>query len=71
MKGYVECALKQFNHLQPTNHHYGPTKYKPPESGQKIKYTTVDTSPELTETQKNFIQQVCGKFLYNGIGTIP
>ena len=28
----------------------------------------MDTSPELTETQKNFIQQVCGKFLYNGRG---
>ena len=68
MKGYVERALKQFKHLQPTKHHYGPTKYKPPEYGQKIQYTTVDTSPELTQTQKQFIQQVCGKFLYNGRG---
>ena len=68
MKGYVEQALKQFKHLQPTKHHYGPTKYKPPEYGQKIQYTTVDTSPELTQTQKQLIQQVCGKFLYNGRG---
>ena len=36
MKGYVERALKQFKHLQPTRHHYEPTKYKPPEYGQKI-----------------------------------
>ena len=56
MKGYVEQALKQFKHLQPTKHHYGPTKYKPPEYGQKIQYTIVDTSPELTQTQKQFIQ---------------
>ena len=66
MKGYVKRALKKFKHLQPTRHHYGPTKYKLLEYGQKIQYTTVDTSPELTETQKNFIQQVCVKFLYNG-----
>ena len=33
MKGYVERALKQFKHLQSTKHHYGPTKYKPPEYG--------------------------------------
>ena len=63
---YIKRALKQFKHLQPTRHHYGPTKYKPPEYGQKIQYTTVDTSPELTQTQKNYIQQVYGKFLFNG-----
>ena len=68
MKGHVERALKQFTHLELTNHHYGPTKYKPPEYRQEIQYTTVNTSPELTQTQKNFIQQVCGKFLYNGRG---
>ena len=68
MKGYVERALKRFKHLQPTKHHYGSTKYKPPEYEQKIQYTTVDTSPELAEIQKTFIQQVCGNFLYNGRG---
>ena len=28
----------------------------------------VDMSPELTDKQKNYIQKVCGKFLYNGRG---
>ena len=68
MKRYVERVLKQFKHLQPTRHYYGSTKYKPPEYRQNIQYTTVDASPELTQTQKYFIQQVCGKFLYNGHG---
>ena len=26
MNGYVKRALQQFQHLTPTNHHYGPTK---------------------------------------------
>ena len=66
MKGYIERALKQFQHPTPTKHHYGPTKYVPPEYGTKIQYSTEDTSPELTPLQKNHIQKVCGKFLYNG-----
>ena len=36
MKGYVKQALKQFQHPTPTKHHYGPTKYVPPEYGKKI-----------------------------------
>ena len=31
MKGYATRALKQFQHPTPTKHHYGPTKYIPPE----------------------------------------
>ena len=68
MKGYAEQALKQFQHLTQTKLHYGPTKYKPPEYGREIQCTTIDTSPELTDKQKNFIQQVWGKFVYNGRG---
>ena len=36
MKGYVKRALQQFHHPTPTKHHYGPTKYVPPEYGKKI-----------------------------------
>ena len=68
MKGYATRALKQFQHPMPTKHHYGPTKYIPPEYGKKIQYETEDTSPSLTDKQKNHIQKVCGKFLYNGRG---
>ena len=68
MKGYATRALKQFQHPTPSKHHYGPTKYIPPEYGKKIQYTTEDMSPVLTDKQKNHIQKVCGKFLYNGRG---
>ena len=56
----------QFQHPTPSKHHYGPTKYVPPEYGKKIQYSTEDTSPELTPLQKKHIQKVCGKFLYDG-----
>ena len=68
MKGYATRALKKFQHPTPTKHHYGPTKYLPPEYGQKIQYMTVAMSPALTDKQKDHIQKVCGKFLYNGRG---
>ena len=56
MKGYVERALKRFQHKKPKRHHYGPTKYIPPDYEKKIQYTTVDISLELTDKQKNHIQ---------------
>ena len=65
MKRYVKRALQQFQHPTPTKHHYGPTKYVPPEYGKKIQYSMEDTSPELTPLQKKHIQKVCGKFLYD------
>ena len=66
MKGYVKQALQQFQHPIPTKHHYGPTKYVPPEYGKTIQYSTEDISPELTPVQRKHIQKVCGKFLYDG-----
>ena len=36
MKGYIKQALQQFQHSTPTKHHYGPTKYVPPEYGKII-----------------------------------
>ena len=68
MKGYATRALKQFQHPMPSKHHYGPIKYRPPEYGKKIQYTTVDMTSALIDKQKNHIQKVCGKFLYNGRG---
>ena len=67
MKGYVEWAWKQFQDQKLSKYHYRPTKYIPLEYEKEIQYTTVDTSPELTEKQKNHIKKVCG-ILYNGSG---
>ena len=66
MKGYVERALKQFKHPKPTKHHYGLPKHVLPEYRKKIQHSTEDTSLELTPLQKNYIQKVCRKFLYDG-----
>ena len=65
MKGYIKQVLQQFQHTTPIKHHYGPTKYVPPEYGKKIQYSTEDTSPELTPLQKKHVQRVCDKFLYD------
>ena len=65
MKGYVKQVLKIL-HPKPTKHHYGPTRYVPPEYRKKIQYSTEDTSLELTPLQKNHIQKVCLKFPYDG-----
>jgi hypothetical protein len=64
MKDYVKKALKQFMHETAPKHFDGPTKYIPPEYGKKIQYEKNDTSPQLDKKGIEFIQEVCGKFLY-------
>ena len=58
-KGNVKQALQQFQHPVPTKHHYGPKTYVTQEYGQKMQYSTEDTSPELTPLQRKHIQKVC------------
>ena len=66
MPKYVTKALKQFNHkLQKKQHQQYPSI--PIINGAKKQYTTQQsTAPLLDRKGKNFIQQVCGKFLFLG-----
>lgn len=58
--------FKQFQHPNPTNNQYGPTKYILPGYGKEMQYIKVDTTPELSSKVKCYIQEICGKFLYFG-----
>ena len=64
-EGICWTIIKTTSISKTYKHHYGPTKYTPPEYGKKIKYNTEDKSPELNPIQKNHIQKVCGKVPYN------
>ena len=64
MKAYVKKALLQFKHSSPTKPYHSPSKYIPPKFGQKTQIAHVDESDPMTEREKNYLQQICGKFLY-------
>ena len=64
MKGYVKKALHQFQHEAPSKPEDSPSKYVPPNYGQKVQLTTIDETREMTKTEILYLQQICGKFLY-------
>jgi hypothetical protein len=64
MKGYVQKALKEYQHTPPTKPFDAPTKFHKPEFGQKVQYEREDKSQPLTAKQIKTIHEVCGKFLY-------
>jgi len=64
MDGYIEDALKEFQHEPPKQHHYGPSKHEIPEYGAKVQYVQHDTSAPLNQEQIWFIQRIVGKFLF-------
>ena len=64
MDGYIESALKQFQHSIPKQKYIAPSKMAPRDYGAKVQLVKEDTSAPLTAKQKTFIQQVTGKLLY-------
>ena len=66
MPGYVKKALKQFGHVMRKKQDQ-PFPHTPIKYGQKKQYATEapKTAPVDPKT-KQFIQKVCGKFLYLG-----
>ena len=64
MDGYVEQALKEFNHIIPKQQHSGPSKIERPDYGAKVQYVKEDLTNKLNEEQIKFIQRVTGKFLF-------
>ena len=64
MKGYVKKALLQFKHQSPSKPYHSPSKYIPPKYGTKTQLTNIDNSKPMTTTEKHYLQQICGKFLY-------
>jgi hypothetical protein len=64
MDGYVEQALKEFNHIKPKQQHLGPSKIERPDYGAKVQYVKEDITAGLNDEQTKFVQPVTGKFLY-------
>ena len=66
MPDYVKKALKQFQHkLQKPQRQ--PFPHTPIQYGAKKQYAKEQSNaPPVDKTEKKFIQQVCGKFLYYG-----
>eukprot|EP00804_Cyclotella_cryptica_P006178 CCRYP_015259-RA/>CCRYP_015259-RA protein AED:0.43 eAED:0.43 QI:0/0/0/0.66/0.5/0.33/3/0/361 len=72
MPGYVTKALKQFHHPKPVIPQHTPFPSTPIKYGAKKQYAKLpSTSPALNKTDKRFIQQVCGKFLFLGRSVDP
>jgi hypothetical protein len=64
MPNYVMKALKQFQHIA-KKHQYAPYPCIPIQYGTKKQYATQELkAPLLDNKAKQFIQQVCGKFLF-------
>ena len=67
MPGYVERALKQFNHRAPLKRQDSPYPSTPIKYGARKQYATTRVdAPPVSAADKKFIQQVCGKFLFYG-----
>ena len=64
MDGYVESALKEFEHLFPQQFYYSPSHYDQPNYKKPTQYAKYDTSPTLKPSAIKFIQKVTGKFLF-------
>jgi hypothetical protein len=65
MPGYVDRALKRFQHPEPSRPHYAPHPYTQPNYGAKTQYAPApDTSPKLDAANTKHIQEVLGTLLY-------
>jgi hypothetical protein len=65
MPGYIERALRRFNHIAATRPQHSPHRWTEPVYGAKIQYAqNDDLSAPLDAKSTTFIQQVLGTFLY-------
>lgn len=65
MPGYVQKALKRFDHQRPAKPQHQPHPHLPIEYGAKKQLSTPeDKSPLLDKDKKKFIQEVTGVFLF-------
>ena len=64
MNGYVKQALREFEHVPPEFHQYGPSKIERPDYGAKVQYVKHDHSRPLGKKQIKYLQRVVGKFYY-------
>jgi hypothetical protein len=69
MPGYLPKALTRFKHPIPSKPQDQPYPHIKPNYGAKTQHTAAeDTSPPLDKGGKQFIQEVCGTFLFYARG---
>ena len=64
MDGYLQEALKEFQHEPPKQVFHSPSKMEPPDYGSRIQYAPTREGQPLTEVQKQYIRKITGKFLF-------
>ena len=65
MPGYIERALKRFQHAAPSRPNHSPHPWTKPNYGAKTQYATgPDLSPKLDASDTTHIQEVLGTLLY-------
>jgi hypothetical protein len=72
MPGYVDMALLEFEHLQPTKPEHQPHCHNPPQFGVKTQQTDPIDHLQLLGKHKILrLQQITGKFLYYSCAVDP
>jgi hypothetical protein len=72
MPGYIEKALRQFQHPKPKTPQHAPFPTTPIKYGARTQYAKApSTAPLLDQKGKKFIQQVCGKLVFLGRAVDP
>jgi hypothetical protein len=67
MPKYVEWTLARFNHPAPDKPQHQPHQHSIPTYRATVKYAkSEDTSQRLSPTEKKYIKEVIGVFLYYG-----
>ena len=64
MRGYVQQALKELEHVANNRHQYAPSHIDRPNYGARIQYATDDETDKLDESKIKYLQRMVGKFLY-------
>ena len=68
MLDYVQTALHKFRHVPQQHPEHSPHAHLKTTYGQKVQYAEpLDDSENLSAKDINYVQQVCGTFLYYAI----
>jgi hypothetical protein len=65
MPGYVDKAMREFQHPPPTKPEHQPHRHNEPQYGVKLQMTDpVDLTAPLSEQNNKLLQKITGKFLF-------
>ena len=62
--GYVQAALRRFNHTAPKRPVHSPHPFPPIKYGDKRQMATIETNTPLTPAERTWVQEFIGTFLY-------